>query len=138
MQFSCSQFTELLNLCGLMSLNSFGKFSLVTSFPILFLYLFLGLQLHLWLWFTCLFCSILFFLFFKIYASVWIFSIDFFLSSLIQSYVQSPIKPIKWVFKKIFIGVWLLYNVVLVSTVQQSESAINIHIFPLFLDFLPI
>ena len=33
---------------------------------------------------------------------------------------------------KIFIGVQLLYNVVLVSTVQQSESAIRIHICPLF------
>ena len=31
-----------------------------------------------------------------------------------------------------FIGVQLLYNVVLVSTVQQSASAICIHIFPLF------
>ena len=35
-------------------------------------------------------------------------------------------------FKKIFIGVQLLYNVVLVSTVQQSLSAIRIHISPLF------
>ena len=41
-------------------------------------------------------------------------------------------------FKLIFIGVQLLYNVVLVSTVQQSESAIRIHISPLFSDFLPI
>ena len=30
--------------------------------------------------------------------------------------------------KKICIGVQLLYNVVLVSTVQQGESAIHIHI----------
>ena len=36
-----------------------------------------------------------------------------------------------------FIGIQLLYNVVLVSTVQQSESAICIHMSP-FLDFLPI
>ena len=35
-------------------------------------------------------------------------------------------------FKLIFIGVELLYNIVLVSTVQQSESAIRIHISPLF------
>ena len=35
-------------------------------------------------------------------------------------------------FKLIFIGVQLLYNVVLVSAVQQSESAICIHISPLF------
>ena len=35
------------------------------------------------------------------------------------------------------IGVQLLYNVVLVSAVQRSESAICIHISPL-LDFLPI
>ena len=32
----------------------------------------------------------------------------------------------------IFFGVELLYNIVLVSTVQQSESAIYIHISPLF------
>ena len=35
-------------------------------------------------------------------------------------------------FLLIFIGVELLYNVVLVSTVQKSESAIHIHISPLF------
>ena len=40
-------------------------------------------------------------------------------------------------FKLIFSGVELLYNVVLVSTVQQSESAAPVHISP-FLDFLPI
>ena len=33
--------------------------------------------------------------------------------------------------KNFFIGVQLLYNIVLVSTVQQSESAIHIHISPL-------
>ena len=33
--------------------------------------------------------------------------------------------------KLIFIGVELLYNVVLVSAVQQSESAISIHLSPL-------
>ena len=38
----------------------------------------------------------------------------------------------KFYFLKIFIGVQLLYNVVLVSTVQQSETAIHIHISPLF------
>ena len=38
----------------------------------------------------------------------------------------------------VFIGVELLYNVVVVSAVQQSESAIFIHTSPLFLDFLPI
>ena len=38
----------------------------------------------------------------------------------------------------VFIGVELLYNVVVVSAVQQSESAICIHTSPLFLDFLPI
>ena len=36
-----------------------------------------------------------------------------------------------------FIELQLLYNVVLVSTVQQSESAIRIYVSPL-LDFLPI
>ena len=38
--------------------------------------------------------------------------------------------------KLIFIGVQLFYNVVLVSAVQQSESAVCMHISP-FLDFLP-
>ena len=37
-----------------------------------------------------------------------------------------------FLFSKIFIGVQLYYNVVLVSTVQRSESAICIHISPLF------
>ena len=32
----------------------------------------------------------------------------------------------------IFIAVQLLYNVVLVSAVQQSESAVRIHIAPVF------
>ena len=30
-------------------------------------------------------------------------------------------------FKINFLGVYLLYNVVLVSTVQQSESAVHVH-----------
>ena len=34
--------------------------------------------------------------------------------------------------KLIFTGVQLLFNVVLISAVQQSESAIHIHISPLF------
>ena len=38
---------------------------------------------------------------------------------------------------KIFIGVQLLYNVVLVSTIQQSESAIHIHISPSLLSLPP-
>ena len=41
-------------------------------------------------------------------------------------------------FKLIFIGVYLIYNVVLVSAVQQSESVIHIHIFTLFLDSIPL
>ena len=32
----------------------------------------------------------------------------------------------------IFFGMHLVYNVVLVSTIQQSESAVCIHISPLF------
>ena len=36
-----------------------------------------------------------------------------------------------------FTEVYLLYNVVLVSAVRQSESAIHVHVSPLFLDFLP-
>ena len=35
-----------------------------------------------------------------------------------------------------FIGVWLLYNVVLVFAVQKGESAIFVHIFSLY-GFLP-
>ena len=42
-----------------------------------------------------------------------------------------PGKPLN-LFFKIFIGVYLVYNAVLVSAVQQSESAIRIHISPLF------
>ena len=38
-------------------------------------------------------------------------------------------------FLKIFIGVQLLYKIVLISDVQQSESAMHI---PTFLDFLPV
>ena len=41
-------------------------------------------------------------------------------------------------FKLIFIGVQLLYNIVLVSTLQQSESAIRIHTSSLSVDFPPI
>ena len=41
-------------------------------------------------------------------------------------------------FLLIFTGVELLCNVVLVSAVQQSESAIHTHISPLLLDSLPI
>ena len=32
----------------------------------------------------------------------------------------------------IFIGVWLIYNVVFVSAVQQSESVLHIHVFTPF------
>ena len=35
-------------------------------------------------------------------------------------------------FKLIFLGVELIYNVVLVSAVQQSKSVIHIHTFTLF------
>ena len=40
-------------------------------------------------------------------------------------------------FKKFFIGVWLIYNVMLVSGVQQSESIIHIHISTLFKILFP-
>ena len=40
--------------------------------------------------------------------------------------------------KKNFIGVWLMYDVVLVSGVQQIESVIHIHISTVFLDSIPI
>lgn len=39
---------------------------------------------------------------------------------------------------KIFIGVIVLYNVVLVFAIQQSESAMSMHIPPRVSDFLPI
>ena len=39
--------------------------------------------------------------------------------------------------KKIFIGIQLIYNVVLVSGIQQSESVIHIHIFTLFKILFP-
>ena len=42
------------------------------------------------------------------------------------------------VFFFLFIGVQLLYNVVLFSAIRQSESAIYIYIYSLFVDFLPI
>ena len=40
--------------------------------------------------------------------------------------------------KLTFIAVLLLYKIVLISAVEQSESAIRVHVSPLFLDFLPI
>ena len=40
-------------------------------------------------------------------------------------------------FKKKFIGVEFIYNVVLVSAVQQSDSVIHIHIFILFQILFP-
>ena len=36
-------------------------------------------------------------------------------------------------FKKFFVGLYLIYNAVLVSAVQQSESVIHIHIHTLLL-----
>ena len=38
-------------------------------------------------------------------------------------------------FQLIFIGVWLLYSVVVVSAVQQSESAVRMHIYPFVFGF---
>ena len=37
-----------------------------------------------------------------------------------------------------FDWIWLFYNVVLISTVLQSESVIRVHISSFFLDFLLI
>lgn len=45
--------------------------------------------------------------------------------------------PILGFFKFYFIGVSWLYNVVLLSSVQQSESAVHIDISPLFWISLP-
>ena len=45
----------------------------------------------------------------------------------------------KRLFKKItFIGVQLVYNVVLVSSVQQNESIIHIHVSTLLESFFPV
>ena len=49
----------------------------------------------------------------------------------------SELKELK-IFLNFFIGVELLYNVVLVSTVQQSESAIRRHISPPFWISFPL
>ena len=38
---------------------------------------------------------------------------------------------VKFFFFSILIGVELLYNVVLVSAVQQSESVIHVYVYPL-------
>ena len=43
---------------------------------------------------------------------------------------QSPFRDAVQIyifFKLTFIGIWLIYNVVLVSAVQQSESVVHIH-----------
>ena len=47
-------------------------------------------------------------------------------------FCQFFISNVSFFFKLIFIGVQWLYNVVLVSAVQQNGSAIHIHISPLF------
>ena len=45
----------------------------------------------------------------------------------------------KRLFKKItFIGVQLVYNVVLVSSVQQNESVIHIHVSTVLESFFPV
>ena len=48
---------------------------------------------------------------------------------------SSKLKRIELFLKLIFVGVDLLYSVVLVSAVQQSGSAIHIHISPLWSSF---
>ena len=51
---------------------------------------------------------------------------------------QTPkIRILQDLFFKIFIGVYLIYNVVLVSGVQQTESIIHIHISTLFQILFP-
>ena len=54
-----------------------------------------------------------------------------------ESFVETKMFVLRYLKKK-FIGVYLLYCVVLVSAVLQSESVICVYISPLFLDFLPI
>lgn len=41
------------------------------------------------------------------------------------------------VFKLIFLGMYLLYSVVLVSAIQENESAIGMPVSPPFGDFFP-
>lgn len=48
---------------------------------------------------------------------------------------SSKLKRIELFLKLIFVGVDLLYSVALVSVVQHSESAIHIHISPLWISF---
>ena len=61
--------------------------------------------------------------------------------SLLDSYVlllNWPLYPYKIsFFKKNFIGVWLIYSIVLLSGVQQGESAIHIHVSTLFQILFP-
>ena len=52
------------------------------------------------------------------------------------SALRSILFHIHFIFKLIFIGLQLLYNVVLVSAVQKSESAVSIHL-SLFFGFPP-
>ena len=52
--------------------------------------------------------------------------------------IRKPFKISVSFFKLILIGVQLLYNVGLVSTVQQKESAIDIHISPPFGTSFPV
>ena len=67
------------------------------------------------------------------------------LSFLLEGFPSLP--PRVWLISKtfpcdffflIFIGVWLSYNVVLVSGIQQSESVVHILIYTLFLHYFPI
>ena len=57
-------------------------------------------------------------------------------------YGKSMYLPLRFfffcLFFHVFIGVQLIYNVVLVSGEQQSESVIHRHISTLFLDYFPI
>ena len=56
----------------------------------------------------------------------------------IPSPSSQPLKTLSKIlpFKLIFIGVQLLYKVVLISTVQQSESGMHVHISTPFWIFL--
>ena len=53
--------------------------------------------------------------------------------------LSTPIGPGPFhLFFIIFIGVELIYNAVLVSGVQQSQSVIRIHVSTLFVDSFPV
>ena len=72
------------------------------------------------------------------FKKVFRFFISFLANSSILSYLSCVLKAFNFIlFFKFFIGVQLIYNVVLVSGIQHSDSAIHTHIFILFQILFP-